>query len=88
MISSLLRTRAKDEKTWGEHNKYLSSTSKTVTWKDLYVALEAEQRLVGGITSRQIFNSPERTRAVPQSYELLEVHKLGIYHTLSQTGDV
>lgn len=41
-----------------------------------------------GITSRQIFNSPERTRTVPQSYELLEVHKLGIYHTLSQTGDV
>lgn len=55
LISSLLRTRAKDEETWGEHEKCLSNTSNTskaVTWKDLcvvlHVALEVEQRLVRG----------------------------------------
>lgn len=59
----------------------------------LYTALEAEQRLVTGITSMQIFNPSGKIRAVLQSSELPKVQSWGvpttttngIYQALSQT---
>ena len=39
LISSLLRTRAKDEKMWGEHNKCLSNTTESCYMERLICGL-------------------------------------------------